>query len=215
MKHLVSRELYAYWDRLRGTRAAPERSDLDPAAIRSILADTFLMELPDGRSGEDREATIRLSGTRLNALWCGDIKGQSLVSFWCPQDRSATRNLIDLVLDDQVPVVAGALALIAGAETAELEMLLLPLRHHGKTHTRLLGSIVPQAPPVWLGLHPVTELRLTSFRSIVPPARPLWRGSLSKTVSSLPVRHGRFTVHQGGRQAAGNVRTSFDRANRL
>ncbi len=45
MKHAASRALHAYWDRLRGTRAAPDRADLDPGAIRSLLGDVYLLEL--------------------------------------------------------------------------------------------------------------------------------------------------------------------------
>jgi hypothetical protein len=38
MKHAASRELYAYWQEKRGTRPAPERTDIEPGAIRGVLA---------------------------------------------------------------------------------------------------------------------------------------------------------------------------------
>ena len=34
MKHAASRELYAYWEERRGQRLAPERTDIEPGAIR-------------------------------------------------------------------------------------------------------------------------------------------------------------------------------------
>ena len=59
MKHATSRLLFAYWDGLRGDRAAPERSQIEPGQIRHILADTFILAIePDG------QAEFRLAGTR-------------------------------------------------------------------------------------------------------------------------------------------------------
>ena len=41
MKHPSARELYDYWNAQRGLRAAPERADIEPGAIRRALADTW------------------------------------------------------------------------------------------------------------------------------------------------------------------------------
>lgn len=208
MKHRVSQELYAYWDHLRGARAAPERGDIDPAAIRTILADTVLLEVAQAGRCEPREAIIRLSGTRLDALWSNTLKGRPLASLWRSADRDTIRDMTDLVMDDQVPVVAGARCSSRAQGSTEVEILLLPLRHHGKTHRRLLGSIVPKEPPPWLGVHPLPELTLTSFRNMAPPARPIPRGlpalmpglrATAAHMSSRPTRHGRFMVYEGGR----------------
>src|SRR3954454_9451040 len=43
MKHASIRELFAYWNLRRGARLAPDRSDIDPAVIRGVLADTFIL----------------------------------------------------------------------------------------------------------------------------------------------------------------------------
>jgi hypothetical protein len=34
MKHPSSREFFAYWDKMRGTASAPDRSDIEPSAVR-------------------------------------------------------------------------------------------------------------------------------------------------------------------------------------
>ena len=47
MKHAATRDLYCYWDSLRGARTAPERVDIDPGAIRRILGDTFIVEVDE------------------------------------------------------------------------------------------------------------------------------------------------------------------------
>ncbi len=124
MKHLVSQELHAYWNHLRGARSAPERSAIDPAAIRAILADTVLLEIGRASRSEPREPIIRLSGTRLDALWSGTLKGRSLASLWRSEDHDAIRDITDLVMDDQVPVVAGARCASRARGSTEVEMLL-------------------------------------------------------------------------------------------
>ena len=64
MKQHGSIELFQYWDRLRDNRQAPKRTDIEPADIKSLLADTFILE-KDGRG----EAVFRLAGTRLCAVF--------------------------------------------------------------------------------------------------------------------------------------------------
>ena len=44
MKNLSTRLVYEYWDALRGERAAPERGEIEPGALRHALADTFVLE---------------------------------------------------------------------------------------------------------------------------------------------------------------------------
>jgi hypothetical protein len=48
------------------------------------------------------------------------------------------------------------------------ETMLLPLRHNGSTHTRLLGAMTALEDPYWLGVQPVIEQRITGLRPIWP-----------------------------------------------
>jgi len=57
MKHPSNRELFEYWNMLRGERLAPERADIEPSAIRTILGDTFVLE----RDGW-KDPVFRLAG---------------------------------------------------------------------------------------------------------------------------------------------------------
>ncbi len=200
MKHPVSRELFAYWDELRGTRAAPERGDLDPAAIRAILADTFVLEVTGGTAGIGRDFPVRLSGTRLNAFFLNELKGMSLLSIWRSEYRAAIEDVLACVLDERTAMVAGVRAAPRDDVPIDLEMLLLPLRHHGRTHVRILGSLAPSHVPSWLGLLPVEPMTLTSFRTIrgTSPASYKPSGPPLHELSP-PTRHGRFTVYEGGR----------------
>ena len=37
MRHAASKDLFRYWETLRGSRPAPERGEIEPAEIRGIL----------------------------------------------------------------------------------------------------------------------------------------------------------------------------------
>ena len=202
MKHAVSRELYSYWDELRKGRSSPERTDIDPAAIRNVLADTFILSV-----GQLNEAalSIRLSGTRLNALFMREMKGCSILDLWLAEDRGAVERIFHTVLDDAAPLVAGLRGAPVGHQPVDLEMVLLPLRHQGRTHARILGSIAPVEMPSWLGLVGIEELTLTSLRLIDTAASSEtapWRAAqaIGRVESvATPRRYGRFLVHEGGR----------------
>jgi hypothetical protein len=215
MKHAVSRDLFAYWDALRAGRTAPERCDVDPAAIRHILAYTFVLEVAG--SGPSRDVIIRLSGTRLNALFRCELKGSHLDDIWAARDVTMARTMIDYVLDDRVGVVAGARGAPPGDAAIDLELLILPLRHHGRTHVRLLGSLAAISTPSWIGLRPITGLELTGFRTLLaaeaetrlPRFGPDSRaGSPVGPVTGAPVavkQVGGFRVYQGGRRTGGPI----------
>lgn len=191
MKHPVSRELHRYWTVLRGGRSAPERSELDPAAIRGVLADTFILEL-----GEPEAAPfqVRLSGARLNAFWLTELKGRVMPALFKPADRPEVSRVLRTVLDQQVPALAGLRAApVDGGRAVDLEMILLPLKHRGRTHARLLGAAAPYAVPSWLGLVPVEELDLVSVRYL--HEAPATFGRLAPAAR----QHGHLTVHEGGR----------------
>lgn len=162
MRQSVSKELYAYWNRLKGARAAPERSEIDPAQIRDALADAFMIEIDPGGA-----YPIRLCGTRVNALWLAEQKGRSFLELWDRSDQRHLAQLLQTVIDGVAPVVAGVEGAPSGAsDRLELELLLLPLRHFGRTHSRVLGSLAPVRQPQWLGLAPAGPLKLRSFRVV-------------------------------------------------
>ncbi len=158
MRQKATRELYSYWNALRRHRAAPDRAEIDPAEIRSILSNTFMIE-----ADQDGLYPLRLSGARLNALWIQELKGRSFLDLW-GEDRANMEAVLLTVMDGAAPVVAGVQAAPAGRPPLDLEMLLLPLRHHGRTHARILGALTAARAPEWLGLLPVERLELRSIR---------------------------------------------------
>ncbi len=192
MRQAATRELFAYWDQLRKARSAPERAEIDPAAIRNVLADTFLLEVDP-----DCTFPVRLSGTRLNALFLCEQKGRSFLDLWAAEERRGVMALILTVLDGAQPVIAGISAAPPGRRAMNMELLLLPLRHNGKTHARVLGCLAASAREPWFGLIPAQTLALRSMRvlgsenSSDPPYRP-------ESVVTPVARRAHLTVYAGG-----------------
>lgn len=199
MRQKATRELFAYWNAIRRERAAPDRAEVDPAAIRGILSDAFMLEA-DGDSG----FPLRLTGARLNALWLNEMKGRSFVELW-GEDGASVAAALWTVMDGSVPVLVGAAAAPADRPALDLEILLLPLRHHGRTHARILGAVACANHPEWLGLIPVERLALRSLRIMsASDARvdlPIVRRPAAPSVRR-PARAGHLRLLPGGRGAS-------------
>lgn len=200
MKHPATQSLYAYWDSIRGDRLAPERSEIDPTAIRHLLADTFMLEVDtQGRH------PFRLAGTRVCALFGRELKDESFAALWLTDARTEGREgdaLVRTVCDEAQGAVAGVLGASAGDHVIDIEMLLLPLRHGGKTHARVLGCLSPAVVPTWFGVQPIDRLVLRSFRVIRGrvPAASLAHAALPPA-SVVAQRRGHLRVLDGGRMA--------------
>ena len=78
--------LFQYWNRLRAGRPAPKRTEIEPADIKTLLADTFILER-DTRG----EAVFRLAGTRLCASYGRELKGFAFASLWQEKDQRMSR----------------------------------------------------------------------------------------------------------------------------
>jgi hypothetical protein len=179
LKHGSSSLLYAHWNERRGPRTAPERADVDPGAIRQALGDCFVIAF-DAAAGHP----FRLAGTRLCDLFGRELKGEPFSGLWVPEDRAGACALLSLVADEATPLIAGVTGVTGAKDTVELELLVLPLRHHGKTHARQIGVLAPLTKPFWLNETPLVALRLGPFRhlatslgeeSAAPVEGPRWR----------------------------------------
>lgn len=161
MKHPSSRELFAYWNAQRGARDVPDRSDIEPGAIRSVLGDTFILDA-------DRSAghLFRLAGTRICALFCRELKGEAFAALWSPDARSEVNARIGIVAEESTGIIAGAAARNSDGAALDLELLLLPLALRDHPRARIIGMLIPMEVPYWLGVSPLTSLTFGSFRHL-------------------------------------------------
>jgi hypothetical protein len=164
MKQKGTTALFRYWDGLRGERPAPQRTEIEPAEIKSLLADTFILE-KDARG----EAIFRLAGTRLCATYGRELKGYAFPLLWSQRDqRILARHAYSVFHYDAVVAITFE-GRTEGGKAAPFEMVMLPLSGD-KGSPRALGCIVPGEKPYWLGADPVAENRIGALR-IIDPAR--------------------------------------------
>jgi hypothetical protein len=194
MKHGSSRELFEYWNRVRGADRAPLRGAIEPSDIRRVLADTFILEV------SDREThTVRLAGTRVCSIYCRELKGTNFFDLWRADDRSAMATLAAAVSEDGAAAVVTIEGKTARDQDVAAELLLLPLRHSGQNFDRILGSLAVLERPYWLGNEPVERQTIASLRLIWPDETPQY----GRRKTDNPV--GRAPVVPVGRAPAGTV----------
>jgi hypothetical protein len=189
MKNAASRDLYAYWEDRRGKRAAPERSEIEPGAIRQVLSDAFILAL-DGGAGHP----FRLAGTRVCALFGRELKGEPFVGLWDAESQQVIADLLAILNDERVGTVAGVTAHNSAGDPIELELLLLPLSANRPSLARTIGVLAPLKIPHWLGSSPIGALTLGSRRHI---GAEVESRLLPRFMASRSRR--RLVLHQGGR----------------
>ena len=199
VKLAVTMELYGYWSRMRGARSAPERNDVDPGAIRGVLADTFVLDFDEGRG-----FPFRIAGSRANAIFLKELRGRSFLELWRDADRKELDSVLHCVADEAQPFLLGAEARPPGLGAVDIEAILLPLRHHGQTHARVLGAFAVHAAPSWFGLVGAGAVGLTSLRALDPPSRPAPAGEEAApagfSLRDPPRRYKHLFVYSGERR---------------
>src|SRR4051812_35800373 len=159
MKHSSIRQLFEYWNKRQGG-VLPNHMDIEPNAIRGILADTFMLSF--ARSSPGRFCA---AGTRVCALMGRELKGTAFLDLWSSGSRADAAELLAIVSEESVGTVASASARdVAERDVTHaavtLEMLLLPLADDGRTDARLLGALVPGERSDWPGKRPLDRLDL-------------------------------------------------------
>ena len=160
--------LFQYWNRLRDRRPAPKRSEVEPADIKALLADTFILER-DTRG----EAVFRLAGTRLCAGYGRELKGFSFPSLWREKDQRLVSRLIHGVFEQKSVVLITYEGFSRNGRSNRFELLALPL-DGGVENPRCLGVVSAVEKPFWLGADPITDALIDSIRVIDPDKEPMF-----------------------------------------
>ena len=183
MKHPSSREFFAYWDEKRGGARAPDRSEIEPGAVRELLGDIFVLSY-DATSGYP----FRVAGTRVCALLGCDLKNRSFSALFMPEARREIEEIIAVVAEEMLAAVAGITAMSEDGSSAHLELLLLPFNARAHTPLSLTGLLAPfESQP---GL--LRDFKVTSWRYIGHPPQKFVPRALRK----LAIARG-FMVYEG------------------
>ena len=183
MKHPSTREFFAYWDEKRGGARAPDRSEIEPGAVRELLGDIFVLSY-DATSGYP----FRVAGTRVCALLGCDLKDRSFSALFAPDARREIEGIIAAVAEEMLAAVAGITATSEDGSPAHLELLLLPFNARAHTPISLTGLLAPFESERGL----LKDFKLTSWRYLGHQKQSLVPRALRK----LRIAHG-FMVYEG------------------
>ena len=183
MKHPSNREFFAYWDDKRGDGRAPDRTDIEPGAVRGLLGDTFVLSCDAGAG-----YPFRVAGTRVCALLGTDLKDKSFAALFDTASRRDIEEIIAVVAEETLAAVAGVTAATHGGSPAHFELLLLPFNTRAHSPLSLTGLLAPFESQHRL----LRDFKLTSWRYLGHQPEKLVPRALRK----LKVAHC-FMVYEG------------------
>ncbi|MEC9368081.1 MAG: PAS domain-containing protein [Pseudomonadota bacterium] len=198
MEHSTSKALFDYWNRVRGSRPAPERFEIEPSHIAAILPDTFVVE-HSGRT----QLRFRLAGSRICAQFGQELRGTDLLDLWSRDDREAMETLVVNVVEEHAVATATFVSTRDDGRSLTSELILLPLLHGSSKVNRMIGAISSAENPYWLGTAPFVSHAIDKL-DLVWPDGPPWvaREAASANDRSFAVAGDgkrRFRVYDGGR----------------
>ena len=182
MKHPSSRGFFAYWDKKRGQARAPDRSEIEPSAVRELLGDIFVLSYDN-----DFGYPFRVAGTRVSALLGRDLKNTSFSALFAPDSRREIEDIINHVAEEMLPAIAGISATSEDGTTAHLELLLLPFNNRAHAPISLTGSLAPFEN----GLGIIGDFKVTSWRYLHRPQK-----LVPRALRKLAIARG-FMVYEG------------------
>jgi hypothetical protein len=182
MKHPSSRQFFAYWDGKRGEARAPDRSEIEPGAVRELLGDIFVLSY-DAAAGYP----FRVAGTRVCALFGHDVKDKSFSALFTEDSRREVEEIIAAVAEEMLPAIAGVTATSPNGVLAHLELLLLPFNTRAHAPISLTGLLAP-----FEDSHgQLDKLALTSWRYLHLPQK-----FVPRALRKLAIARG-FMVYEG------------------
>jgi hypothetical protein len=155
MKHPSNQQFFAYWDEKRAGARAPDRSEIEPEAVRELLGDIFVLSC-DGAAG----FPFRVAGTRLCALLGCDLKDRSFSALFTGNGRREIEDIVTVVTEEMLAAVAGITATSGDGQPAHLELLLLPFNQRAHAPLSLTGLLAPFES----GHSSLRDFKLTSWR---------------------------------------------------
>ena len=179
MKHKNSHLLVGYWSRLRKGRDVPDQTDIDPRAVKRMLAYTFILD-----AESSARPTYRLAGTALCERFGMELKDTNFLSHWETQSGVAPASLLKQALRLKQPVCLSSIAVTADNGMVELEILLAPISFNGGEPTRFIGLVQLLSDPGPLRHRTIAFQRLagsqlvredeplSTFDTLPPPPPP-------------------------------------------
>lgn len=161
MKHKNSHLLVGYWSRLRKGRAVPDQTDIDPRAIKRMLASVFILDVQN-----PARPIYRLAGTGLCERFGFELKGTGFLAHWEAQSSQALASLLRQSLTLRQPVCLSSIGATADCGMVELETVLCPISFNDGEPTRFIGMIQILSDQTLLAGKPIAFQRLAASQLV-------------------------------------------------
>jgi hypothetical protein len=161
MKHKNSHLLVGYWTRARQGRAVPDQTDIDPRAIKRMLASVFILDVEN-----PSRPIYRLAGTGLCERFGFELRGTGFLAHWDAQSSIALVSLLRQAINMRKPICLSSIATGANAGLVELETILAPISFNGGEPNRFIGMIQVLSDQTLLSDQPIAFQRLSSSQFI-------------------------------------------------
>jgi len=142
MRHKTTQTVFDYFNRIRGGKPAPLRADIDPAELKTVLPDVFILEM--GRNGSP---VFRLAGTHICTILGRELRGENFANLWHDTNRHKMKLAAEAVIAHQAPLTVDIRSAGDDERDGELEMLLMPLSSRPGLRDRLFGSLADLSHP--------------------------------------------------------------------
>ncbi|MGI2032082.1 PAS domain-containing protein [Rhizobium panacihumi] len=171
MQTEAGNELFSYWLELKRDGALPQQREFEPARVRHMLPDLFILGKNDAGI-----LSFRLAGTRLCAIFGHELRGRPFACLWHRTQRRHANIGIQAMLARGRPMVTDVTG-IAAESVHEYQLVLLPMRSGDSEPDRIIGAILPRQPRNSARLETISCLHAGESRSIgednpqIPPDR--------------------------------------------
>jgi len=161
MKHKNSHLLVGYWSRLRAGRDVPDQTDIDPRAIKRLLAYAFILDCEN-----PARPVYRLAGTALCERYGFELKSTGFLAHWESRSSLALASLLRQALKTRQPLCLSSVAATADNGMVELETVLTPVSFNGAEPNRFFGMVQVLSDPAPLLGRAIAYQRLIASQLI-------------------------------------------------
>lgn len=131
------RRLHEYWEKERGKRALPARTDINPVELRYLLGHIILLDVLN----EPQQFRVRLQGTELERWMGGDLTGKTLDHLPSPQLAAVAQECLAKAIEARGPYHRIGAQIIDDIPR-RFEALILPLAADGVAINMLLAAVL-------------------------------------------------------------------------
>ncbi len=138
MRQTAATAILTYWQSIAPESGVPQRTAIEPKALKSYLPDLFILERLDRAV-----FAFRLAGTRLCARYGRELRDHDFVRLWPLEQHGRILEALNACLQTPGPVKLSGVAATLDNATVTFDVLLMPIADANGVVSRVLGAMLP------------------------------------------------------------------------